>query len=166
MIDIRAMTASDHPAVLRLVSALPEWFDEHARGISIPTDIQHQTGFVAVSGAEVVGFINLYVADGRLHIGWLGVAPRAHRQGVGRLLLERAEEHARELGIAELATYTLGDSVDYEPYERTRRFYAACGFRVYQRSQTDNPGCPEEIRLVKEVGLPGQAGGGSGQSVK
>jgi len=28
----------------------------------------------------------------------------------------------------------------------------ACGFRVYQRSATDNPGCPEEIRIRKEVG--------------
>ena len=31
--------------------------------------------------------------------------------------------NAHDLGIDELATYTLGDSVDYQPYELTRRFY-------------------------------------------
>jgi len=35
--------------------------------------------------------------------------------------------------------------------ERYRGAYRPGGVRVYQRSQTDNPGCPEEIRIRKRV---------------
>lgn len=142
---IRPLVESDHSAVEEIAAGLPEWFDERARTIAIPIDIRHHLGFVAERQGKVVGFIMLYVAEGRLNIGWLGVRRELHRQGIGRLLLDKAEEVARNLGFRELATYTLGDGVDYEPYERTRRFYFANEFRVYQKSQTDNPGCPEEI---------------------
>lgn len=145
---IRALVEADYSAVVEVVAGLPDWFDETAI-ISIPIDIKHQRGFVAERHGKVVGFITLYVAEGKLNIGWLGVQPDLHRQGIGRLLLDKAEEVARQLGIQILALYTLGEGVDYEPYERTRRFYFANGFQVYQRSQTDNPSCPEEIKLSK-----------------
>jgi ribosomal protein S18 acetylase RimI-like enzyme len=147
---IRVLVEADHSDVIEVVAGLPDWFDETAI-ISIPIDIRHQRGFVAERRGKVVGFITLYVAEGKLNIGWLGVQPDLHRQGIGRLLLDKAEEVARQLGVPELALYTLGEGVEYEPYERTRRFYFANGFQVYQRSQTDNPGCPEEIKLSKAL---------------
>src|SRR5688572_14612027 len=146
---IRALVEADYSEVMEVVAGLPDWFDDTAITISIPIDIRHQHGFVAERHGKVVGFITLYVAEGKLNIGWLGVRPDLHRQGIGRLLLDKAEEVARQLGVLVLALYTLGDGVDYEPYERTRRFYFANGFQVYQRSQTDNPSCPEEIKLSK-----------------
>ena len=150
-ITIRQLEPSDHAAILVIANGLPEWFDETARRCSIPTDIRHQQGFVAVAEEVVLGFVTVYVADGRLNIGWLGVRRDSHRRGIGSLLLARAEELAEELGIAEVATYTLGAAVDYPPYEATRRFYFKHGFEVYQRNQTDNPSCPEEIRLRKGI---------------
>lgn len=72
--------------------------------------------------------------------------------------MKRAEQLAGEMGVTQLATYTLGDRVAYEPYERTRRFSFGNGFRIYQRSQTDNPGCPDEILIVKEIAQPPAAG--------
>ena len=137
--------------ILAVAEDLPEWFDETARTKSIPIDIQHQEGFVAVSGQKVVGFVTLYVTESRLHIAWLAVARDFHRQGIGTRLLEASEMKARALGIDELATYTLGDSVDYEPYDLTRNFYRKHGFSVYKRSRTDNSGCPEEIWISKRV---------------
>lgn len=155
MVETRPIAAKDYEAVLNLVAGLPEWFDEDARTRSIPTDLKHQDGFVAESDGRVVGFITLFVAGARLNIGWLGVCKDWHRQGVGSQLIARAEQAAAAMGLHELATYTLGDAVDYSPYELTRAFYAKQGFVVYQRSKTDNPGCPEEIRLSKEVAQPG-----------
>ena len=149
---IRTLAEPDYSGIIELVAGLPEWFDDTARTTSIPIDIRHQRGFVAVRQGNVAGFITLYVADGRLNIGWLGVKRDLHRQGIGRLLLAKAAEVAKALGVRELATYTLGDGVDYEPYARTRQFYFANGFHVYQRSQTDNEGCPEEIKIAKNVG--------------
>jgi GNAT superfamily N-acetyltransferase len=148
---VRPLNESDYAGVDAIVVGLPEWFDERARTVSIPIDIRHQRGFVAERQGKVVGFITLYVAEGRLNIGWLGVQHNLHRQGIGRLLLAKAMDMARELGVREVATYTLGDGVDYEPYERTRQFYFANGFQIYQRSQTDNEGCPEEIKLAKHI---------------
>ena len=147
----RRMRTDDIPAIVSLAQGLEGWFDEHARTIAIPIDIRHQTTFVATEESELTGFVSLYVAEGRLNIGWIGVREDRHRCGIGTALLARAEQLARELGLDTLAVLTLGDSVDYEPYERTRNFYFKNGFRVSRRSQTDSPSCPELIELSKPV---------------
>ena len=148
---IEPLESKHHSEILEIVNGLPEWFDETARTMSVPTDLRHQPGFVAVSNQRVVGFVTLYVAEGRLHIGWLAVERGFQRKGIGNRLLAAVETKARELGIAELATYTLGDSVEYQPYDLTRRFYWKYGFTVYKRARTDNLGCPEEIWMSKPV---------------
>lgn len=151
--QVRRATPEDLPAIATLAQGLEGWFDEHARTIGIPTDIRHQTVFVATEGNELLGFVSMYVMEGRLNIGWIGVRRDWHRRGVGSALMARAEQRARELGIDTLGVYTLGDSVDYEPYERTRRFYFKRGFRITRRSRTDSEACPELIDLAKKVGL-------------
>ena len=148
---IREMIPADHQKVIEMLGGLDDWFDSDARARAIPIDLRFQDGFVAAAGDQIVGFITLFVMEGRVNIGWMGVHPDHHRQGIGGRLLNAAEGYCRERGIDELATYTLGDSVDYLPYEATRAFYFAHGFSVYQRAQTDNPGCPEEIRIKKCV---------------
>jgi GNAT superfamily N-acetyltransferase len=134
-----------------VAETLPEWFNDHARHVAIPTDLSHQSGFLAESEGRVIGFLTLFVSDGRLNINWIAVRKDHHRRGVGAKLVARAERAGAEMNIDELATWTLGDGVDYEPYEWTRAFYRKCGFTVYQRSRTDNPDCPEEIRIKKKV---------------
>jgi GNAT superfamily N-acetyltransferase len=131
--------------------SLPAWFDVDSRLRAIPIDLRHQDGFVALDSEQVIGFITLFVAEGRVNIGWMGVHPDYHHQGVGSALIGAAEDYCKQKGIEELATYTLGDSVEYEPYDSTRAFYDSLGFEIYQRSQTDNPSCPEEIKLKKAV---------------
>ena len=137
--------------VLQIIGALPDWFDMDARTRAMPIDLLFQEVFVAADGGQIVGFITLYIAEGRVNIGWLGVHPDYQRKGIGGQLIKTAEDYCRQKGIDELAVYTLGDSVDYEPYESTRAFYLKHSFSIYQRSQTDNPGCPEEIKLKKYV---------------
>lgn len=151
LIRIEPLETKHHSGILAVIENLPEWFDETARTRSVPTDLRHQTGFVAVSDQRVVGFVSLYVAEGRMHIGWLAVDRPLHRQGIGGLLLNASVAKAQELHIDELATYTLGESVEYQPYELTRLFYRKHGFKVYKRSRTDNPGCPEEIWISKQI---------------
>jgi len=151
MVTIRKLTSTDRDAVVEVAQALPEWFDEDARTRAIPVDLRFQDGFVAEEDGRILGFITLYVAEGRMNIGWMGVLPGWQGQGIGKRLIDAAESFCRERGIPEMATYTLGDSVDYAPYAATRAFYLAQGFTIYQRSQTDNPGCPEEIKIKKEI---------------
>ena len=151
MIAIRKGKSSDLSGILEVARTLPDWFDDDARNRAIPIDIRHQPSFVATDEDRIVGFVTIFVNEGRLNIGWIGVHVDWHRQGIGTRLVKKAEELARELGCSEVATMTLGDSVDYPPYESTRQFYFKCGFQVYMRSQTDNPGCPEELHISKKV---------------
>ncbi|MCL5271079.1 MAG: GNAT family N-acetyltransferase [bacterium] len=151
MTETRPIDERDHPAILAVVETLPEWFDADARSRAIPADLWNQEGFVAVSDGEVVGFITLFFAEGRINIGWLGVRKDAWKKGIGSQLLRCGEEFGRHHGVTEIATYTLGDGVEYKPYEATRRFYFSRGFRIYQRNTIDNPGCPEEIRIKKPI---------------
>ena len=148
-IVVRAAKAEDRPAIQAVVQDLPEWFDSRALAVSIPTDIRWQQVLVAETAGRIVGFVSLYVAEGRLNIGWIGVLRHLHRRGIGSRLLAEAERQARAKGIEQLGVMTLGDGVAYPPYEQTRAFYAKHGFLVRQRSRTDNAGCPEELHLVK-----------------
>jgi GNAT superfamily N-acetyltransferase len=161
MITTRRIRAQDHAAILEVARALPEWFNADARGRAIPADLRHQPGFVALVDGEVAGFVTLYFAEGRLNIGWLGVRPDYHRRKVGARLLACAEAYGRQHRLTELATSTLGAGVDYPPYEATRQFYFSQGFTVYQTATTDNPGCPEEIKIKKEIGPRQSAPAGS-----
>lgn len=149
--EVREPIGGEMDLMASIAGSLTEWFDEHARTQAIPVDLVHHKVFGAFDCGEPAGFITLFVSEGRLNIGWMGVRRDLQRKGIGKALVLRAEVHALELGLVELATYTLGDTVDYEPYESTRSFYLSCGFEVRQRNTTDNPGCPEEWRLVKRL---------------
>ncbi len=147
---IRALQNVDHETVVALMGELPEWFTpdavEHFR-----IDLRYHRGFVAVGDEEetIVGFVTYFVYDGVGILSWIGVAREQHQQGWGTQLLHAVEQALHAEGIPIMQVFTLGDSVDYEPYEATRAFYYGNGFKEYRRIQTDNPGCPEELYLRK-----------------
>ena len=150
-IIIREYDDKDFNQTLNIAKQLPDWFDNDALERAIPIDLKHQKVFVAEEKNKIFGFITLFVTEGRLNIGWLGVHPEKHNHGIGKLLLAKAESYGRVNQLLEIATYTLGDNVDYPPYNSTREFYWHNGFKIYQRSQTDNESCPEEIKIKKSL---------------
>lgn len=152
--DLRPMTPDDFTAAIDVARSLPEWFNEP--GIEQMTaDLHDQMGAVAQMDGEVVGFITWCTHDdGVGEIGWIAVGPDQHRHGIGSCLLELAEDSLRDSGVTEVQVETLGDSVDYEPYERTRAFYRAAGYRDFKRVMTDNPGMPESLTLRKSLSPP------------
>jgi GNAT superfamily N-acetyltransferase len=95
--------------------------------------------------------VTYFVTEGAAHIGWIAVRPERHRQGIGRRLIERLVRELRPAGIAELHVKTLGRSVDYAPYERTRAFYRAMGFVDSKSTFQDNPECPELLEMVRRI---------------
>src|SRR4051795_4006213 len=74
----------------------------------------------AYAASELVGFVNL-AWDGGVHAFLLDttVHPDVQRHGIGRELVTRAAQAARERGIEWL-------HVDYEPHLAS--FYRGCGF--------------------------------------
>lgn len=59
----------------------------------------------------------------------MGVLPAFQHGGIGRALMESAEQYAKSQQIEYLQVKTLGPSNDDANYAKTRAFYAALGFR-------------------------------------
>jgi ribosomal protein S18 acetylase RimI-like enzyme len=144
--------SGDLERILEIAIALPAWFTPS--GIRfMQADLRYQGGFVAEDGNKaVVGFISFFVNQGKAEIGWIGIRPDLHRRGVGRSLLHRLLRELESAQVSELYVHTLGDAVDYEPYEGTRKFYRRMGFQEFKRiANPGNPECEEELILLLKI---------------
>ncbi len=85
--------------------------------------------FVAESGGSVLGFSAVLDRDdGQTELDGLFVEPTLWRAGVGRLLVERATEYAREHSATWL--HVVGNP-------HAEGFYEACGFVTYGSYETE-----------------------------
>lgn len=149
-IIFRKYEVADLEQLIEIARALPEWFT--ATGIeNMRMDLRFQQGFVAVKDSRIVGFLSFFVAEGVAWIGWMGILSDFHRKGIGRKMVEKLVSELKQAGVHELRVSTLGDSVKYEPYERTRAFYRGIGFTDFQHIKQDNPECPEKLILYKGI---------------
>lgn len=85
------------------------------------------TFYVDKDDGRVLGFVCVGprgLTDRVYDLYWIVVDPEAQRHGVGRRLLERAEQAVRDLGGRILVIETSGK----ENYAGTRAFYQACGY--------------------------------------
>lgn len=144
---IRKISNIDLPAILKIAESLPQWFT--ASGLeSVESDLPFQSGFVAVEHDHVIGFITFFVNQGSATIGWMGIAPSHHRNGIGRALLAELRSYLKTFKIKSILVSTLSDAVEYEPYGRTRAFYRSNGFFDLQRIEhPENPEYEEELIL-------------------
>jgi GNAT superfamily N-acetyltransferase len=81
----------------------------------------------------------------------MGVRLKHQRKNVGSMLLNAFEKEMMGKNISNIQVYTLGDSVDYKPYEQKRNFYYKNGFKEYSRIKTSNKSCPKELFLRKNL---------------
>ncbi len=149
-IIIRKAKADEFDDVLNIASSLKEWFTK-AGVRHIEQDLEFQSVFLAEAASGIVGFLSYFLYDGVGHIGWMGVLKDYHRNGIGEMLIKQFEMEMMNCSIATLQVYTLGDGVDYKPYEQTRYFYRKMGFKNYRVETTDNPECPESLTLRKKL---------------
>jgi GNAT superfamily N-acetyltransferase len=149
-ITIRTMKLQDRDDVIAIAQSLAPWFTE--TGLAhIRIDVKFQPGFVADLDARTAGFITYYVAEGAGNIGWVGMRQEYIRRGIGRRLVQAVFDELRTAGVEELHVRTLGESVNYAPYARTRAFYRAMGFVDFKSTMQDNPECPELLELVRQL---------------
>ncbi len=113
-----------------VLRTLPDWFGIEAAREQYVREAADRPMLVARNGTEIVGFLSMTRhAPGAWEIHAMAIRPDRHRQGIGRLLLAAAEAHLHQQRAELLSVKTLSARCDYEPYERTRRFYRAMGFR-------------------------------------
>lgn len=125
---IRPIRSEDAAAVREVAEHLRAWFDTEGRS-RIGRDLGTQAGFVAAQGKHIVGFILWAPIDATVaDLTWMGVAEDVQGLGVGTALLAALMADLRSSGFHSLEVSTVADNVDYEPYERTRRFYRGRGF--------------------------------------
>ena len=135
-----------------ILRELPEWFGIEAAIDRYEAEIDGLPTFLAYQAGKVMGFISLkqhYPAAAEVLV--MGIRPEAHRQGMGRALMRRAEAWLKAQGVEYLQVKTLGPSHPDEGYARTRAFYQAMGFQpleeFHQIWDRDNP-C---LILVKKI---------------
>jgi len=149
-VKIRRSEHRDFEHFIEIAGSLPEWFTPN--GIEhMVIDLRFQQGFAAIHDSRILGFLSYFVNESIAHIGWIGVLPVYQRKGIGRKLVDNLISELGHFNVRKLRVNTLGDSVDYEPYERTRAFYRGIGFRDFQRIAQDNPECPEKLILEMEI---------------
>lgn len=126
-----------------LTALLPEWFGQAESNLHYAKQAEVLTGYVARVDGEVRGML-LLKAHNRdsIEIYWLGVNPDCHRAGIGHALVETTCKAAQADGVKFVFVSTLHPSEAYEPYQRTRQFYAAMGFRYVLEEQIPREGNP------------------------
>jgi len=145
MTQIRPLGAADIRPATDLATTLTEYFNEE--GLSqMARDVRVQRGLVAVDdGDQVVGFVTYkHHYPVSAEITWIAVAGSCQSQGIGTSLIRTLEDHLRQDGQTRiLQVKTLAETVEYEPYARTRRFYERIGFLPLEVFPTlwnaDNP---------------------------
>lgn len=113
-----------------ILRSLPAWFGIEEAIVHYVGEIDRLPTFLASGSDGLVGFVSLKQHNpSSAEIYVMAVRQEAHRQGVGRALIERAREWLRGQGIEYLQVKTLGPSHPDAGYAKTRSFYTAVGFR-------------------------------------
>jgi GNAT superfamily N-acetyltransferase len=126
---------------LDLAKSLPEWFTEVAiENMKIDLEINK---ILYEGGLD--GFL-LYNSDnGKIKIIWTAVRKEVQRKGIGRRLINRLLEKAKELDVKEIEVETLSPNEKYEPYNLTRSFYEKNGFKTKRIIPPEREGWDEMI---------------------
>ncbi len=97
----------------------------------VRTNAEHQRGLeygvtlVAEIHDQAAGFVMLWPVDGRAHITEVSVARVVQKRGIGRALVEAAEEWTRNEGFSEITLTTFSDVSWNAPY------YHSLGYSVF-----------------------------------
>jgi GNAT superfamily N-acetyltransferase len=98
-VDIVTLTPGRAPACEVIGRSLPAWFGVEDGLEELRRCAETQAGFVAVPDSAVVGFVTLARHFPETwEITWMSVAPRWHRRGIGRRLVEAAVARCRGRG--------------------------------------------------------------------
>ncbi len=135
-VSLRAAKRADAPALARLATQLgypSSAAQVEARMTTMLRDPLHLV-LLAVSGGRVVGWVHAHVvrlleSDAFAELGGL-VVDESHRgQGVGRKLMEKVEDWARQKGCGNVSIRSNVTRLE------AHNFYAACG---YEKTKTQH----------------------------
>jgi thiaminase/transcriptional activator TenA len=128
-IRVRPGGPSDRAACLAVAGRLPQYFSAAGLAAMEQHLERHRLWLADAADGEVAGFATVWAkAPGVVEITWMAVDPHQQGRGVGRAILAAALRTAAHEGGRLAVVKTLADTVDYEPYIKTRRFWERSGF--------------------------------------
>lgn len=132
-VEIRQASAADLPAIQHVVAAA---YGKYLSRMDRPPapllrDYSRALGSIWVAGRPVVGLISLTKLDESILIENVAVHPERQGTGLGRSLMEFAEQRARNCQIRRLALYT------NEVMTENQAIYVHLGYRVTERLTED-----------------------------
>ena len=112
-----------------ILRKLPEWFGIEDSIIEYVNGVKNSDFYAAFYLDTPVGFIsaksnNEYTSE----IYVIGILKEYHNQGIGKNLLETAQEDLNKNKVKFLMVKTLGNSHPDKHYKNTREFYKSVGF--------------------------------------
>lgn len=129
MLHLRRATAADAPELEYVAELAYSPYLPRMDGLRpMPMDADYAAAvvdseaWVAFVGEEVVGFALLVAEDDVMLLENVAVLPSHHGTGVGRALLELAEERSRAAGLARVRLYT------HESMVENQRLYEHIGY--------------------------------------
>lgn len=139
----------DWPALLALIARA---FASMQGRIDPPSSLHRLTpqglaasGEVWVMGDPAVACMVLKPVKGALYLGKLAVEPALQGRGLGRIMVSRAEDRAREMGLPHLELETRVELAE------NHRFYLRLGFHEAGRSAHPGFDRPTSVRYRKRV---------------
>ncbi len=108
---------------------LTEWFEVEESREGYIRDCADWIFLAAEDDDRIMGFLCLKeTGKATVEIAVMGVKKEYHRKGIGRKLVEKAEEAAKAYGYEFMQVKTVRMGM-YEDYDRTNHFYIGCGFK-------------------------------------
>lgn len=128
-----------------VLEKLPEWFGNKQTLNEYVIKVAELPFWAALNKDNTcVGFFAVKMHYG--HTGDIfvcGVLPEYQHIGIGKTLYSMAEKHFIQIGCKYIIVKTLSDTVEYDPYARTRKFYERVGFEplitLTEMWDEDNP---------------------------
>jgi len=132
---IRQANATDLPVIEEIITAAYSRYLDRMDRPPAPMLRDYgpavEQGEVWVAGSPTAGLISLVVADGSLLVENIAVHPAAQGAGLGRVLMDFAEQQARKLRLPRLNLYT------NEVMTENQAIYAHLGYRETARRSED-----------------------------
>ena len=135
-----------------ILALLPEWLGIPEANADYAAVADRSATVVASHDSTDIGFLTLVKHfEFAAEVYVMAVRPQWHRHGVGKLLLERAEQELASQGVEFVQVKTRSSTAPNPGYAKTRAFYLARGFRPLEEFPTLWGEADPALQLIKTL---------------